>query len=341
MIPEPEPGRSPAGRRPQHDTGGDIRDPASLGRSLGIAVDPDPAVTRAHESFACRVPGEFLRRIRRGEPDDPLLLQVMPQAQEMRPQAGFSADPVGDLDAMVAPGVLRKYRGRALLTVTGACAIHCRYCFRRHFPYTEANPKPDAWQGALDVLRSDPSVEEIILSGGDPLTLADTPLLDLIGGLQSLPHLKRLRIHSRVPVVQPERITPALLGGLGAQGLATVLVIHVNHPRELGPGATNALASLKQHCHTMLNQSVLLRGVNDCADTLARLSEALFTRGVLPYYLHMLDPVDGAAHFAVSDPRAVQLMRALAARLPGYLVPRLVRETRGASFKQPLLYTSD
>jgi EF-P beta-lysylation protein EpmB len=272
----------------------------------------------------------------RGDRHDPLLLQVLPTAAESVQSPGYQCDPLGELHAMPAPGVLHKYRGRALLTVTGACAIHCRYCFRRHFPYSDANPANGNLQRSLDYLARQPDIQEIILSGGDPLTLSNARLQSLAEQLAAIPQLHTLRIHTRLPVVLPERVDTGLLAWLGRQSLQVVMVIHCNHPNEIDASVTGALRQIRDAGATLLNQSVLLHRVNDDAATLTRLSEALFAAGVLPYYLHLLDKVQGAAHFAVSQETAKQLLAALRASLPGYLVPRLVRDIPGQHSKSPL-----
>jgi L-lysine 2,3-aminomutase len=271
--------------------------------------------------------------MRRGDPHDPLLRQVLPLGAELVAAPGFSVDPVGDRDALRAPGVLHKYQGRVLLTATGACAVHCRYCFRRHFPYAQANASAEHWQAALDYVATNPDVREVILSGGDPLTLSDRRLAEFVQALEACAHVERLRLHTRLPVVLPERVTPELLAWLANTRLQTVVVIHANHAREIDDNVRLACARLRDSGATLLNQSVLLRGVNDSVEALATLSETLFAAGVLPYYLHLLDRVQGAAHFEVEDATARQLLAELNAGLPGYLVPRLVRELPGAPGK--------
>lgn len=313
-----------------------IRDPAELLALLALPEDLLPAAKASAELFPLRVPRGFVARMEKGVVDDPLLRQVLPLGDEDTPAAGFGLDPVGDLDAMAAPGVLHKYQGRALIVATGACAVHCRYCFRRHFPYTEYNPGAGRWQPALDYLAANPSIKEVILSGGDPLSLSDEKLARLVEKFHTIEHLRYLRIHTRLPVVLPERVDDALLGWLATTRLKTVVVIHANHPREIDGTVAAAMARLKQVSVTLLNQAVLLRGVNDSAETLARLSERLFDAGVMPYYLHMLDKVAGAAHFEVDEDRARTLLTALRCQLPGYLVPRLVREQQGHPYKRPL-----
>jgi EF-P beta-lysylation protein EpmB len=313
-----------------------VCDPAELLALLGLPCELLPAACQAAANFPLRVPRGYLARIEKGNINDPLLRQVLPLGEELLAVAGFDHDPVGDLAAKALPGLLHKYRGRVLLTLTGGCAIHCRYCFRRHFPYGEENPGRDGWQEVVDYLQHHPEIEELILSGGDPLLL-DTPQLQRLSDkLQGVPHLKRLRLHSRLPLVLPERIDSGLLAWLAALPWQQVLVTHANHPNELGAAQGEVLTALKQSGVTLLNQSVLLRGVNDNIDALRRLSEVLFSHGVLPYYLHQLDRVSGAAHFEVSDKQARTLHQALQNSLPGYLVPRLVRERAGEKSKLPL-----
>lgn len=334
MIP-----RSTAARQPsawQRELAGAVTDPLELLDRLDL--DPALAVParRAAHQFPLRVPHSFIRRMRRGDPADPLLRQVLPLDAECRPTPGFGTDPLQELEAMPVPGVLHKYRGRVLLTATGACAVHCRYCFRRHFPYASANPAQEDWEPTLRYLAAHDDVRELILSGGDPLSLSDARLAALVAALETVPHLQRLRIHTRVPVVLPSRVDAALGEWLSGTRLQTVVVVHINHPNEIDDTLQQALGRLGASSAHLLNQSVLLKGVNDATAVLAELSERLFQAGVLPYYLHQLDPVQGAAHFAVDDARARQLHAGLMARLPGYLVPRLVREVAGQTAKSPL-----
>jgi len=315
-----------------------VRDPAELLALLELPPALLPAAREAAAGFPLRVPRGYLARMNKGDLADPLLRQVLPLAEELEAIEGFGQNPVGDLQASAAPGVLHKYHGRVLLTATGACAIHCRYCFRRHFPYGEENPARNDWQGAIDYLQAHPEVDELILSGGDPLLL-DTPQLRRLGErLGMLPQLRRIRLHTRLPVVLPERIDAPLLDWLGSLPWQSVMVIHANHAAELDAGVGAALAALQNAGVTLLNQSVLLRSVNDDEESLVRLSETLFSRNVMPYYLHLLDRVAGAAHFDVEESRAVALHQALRRRLPGYLVPRLVREIEGLPNKQPVPY---
>jgi EF-P beta-lysylation protein EpmB len=312
-----------------------VTDPAELLRAL--ALDPaliEPA-RRAAATFGLKVPRGFLARMRTGDPADPLLLQVLPLHAELEEVAGFISDPVGDLASTGGAGLLHKYEGRALLIATGACAVHCRYCFRREFPYADNLATGAGWQPALQALAADASIQEVILSGGDPLSLADHKLRALTDGLRTLPHIRRLRIHTRYPIVLPERVDDGLQDWLRSLPWQVVAVVHANHANEIDAQVEGALRDLAACGATVFNQSVLLKRVNDDADALAALSEKLFAAGVLPYYLHLLDPVRGAAHFDVDPGTAAGLMRTLAARLPGYLVPRLVREQAGASYKLP------
>ncbi|MHB8474588.1 MAG: EF-P beta-lysylation protein EpmB [Sulfuricaulis sp.] len=313
-----------------------ITDPAELLAAVGLGEEWLAAAQAAARLFPLRVPRGFVARMRQGEPHDPLLRQVLPLAEECHAVEGFGTDPVGDLAAMAVPGVLHKYHGRVLLTATGACAVHCRYCFRRHFPYNAANAAGDRWRIALDYIAADDSITEVILSGGDPLSLSDRRLAELVRSLDKIEHLRRLRVHTRLPIVLPERVDDELLGWLGATRLQTVMVVHANHANEIDPPVRAALARLKSAGVQLLNQSVLLRGVNDSADALVALSDGLFEAGVLPYYLHMLDKVQGAVHFEVPDAVARRLMAELNGRLSGYLVPRLVREMAGAPGKVAL-----
>ncbi|NBC23885.1 MAG: EF-P beta-lysylation protein EpmB [Gammaproteobacteria bacterium] len=306
-----------------------IRDPAELLDRLQLDPALLPAARRAAELFPLRVPVAFAERMRPGDPADPLLRQVLPLDAELAAAAGFATDPVGDGAALAGAGVLHKYQGRALLIATGACAVHCRYCFRRHFPYAEANASADRWAGALAYLRNHIDITEVILSGGDPLTLSDRRLQALVEELAAIPQLRRLRVHTRLPIMDPARVDDALLGWLTDSRLEPVMVIHANHANEIDGAVAAALARLRERGVTLLNQAVLMRGVNADVDALAALSERLFQVGVLPYYLHLLDRVQGAAHFEVPEDEARALHAALAARLSGYLVPKLVREQAG------------
>ena len=313
-----------------------IRDPAQLLQQLQLPMDLLPAAQAAARRFPLRVPHSYLQRIRPGDLDDPLLRQVLPLAEECTSEPSGQIDPVGDLAAMPSPGLLHKYQGRALLVTTGACAIHCRYCFRRHFPYASGNPLHQHRQATLEYLQTHPELNELILSGGDPLSLPDGQLAGWVRECERFPHLQTLRLHTRLPVVLPERVDSALCTWLADTRLQTVIVLHINHPREIDQQVSQAIDALRQSGATLLNQSVLLRGINDSAATLTELSHVLFANGVLPYYLHQFDPVQGALHFAVPLVEGQQLMTQLRASLPGYLVPRYVQEIPGMAAKYPI-----
>jgi len=303
---------------------------------LGLPMSLLEPARRAAGLFPVFVPLSFLRRMQPGNPADPLLRQVLPIDREYQQDSGFDTDVVGDLQSRRAPGLLHKYHGRALLISTGVCAINCRYCFRRHYEYRMEPRRLDEWEPALELMSNDASIEEILLSGGDPLMLTDARLADMIHRLDKIPHLKRLRIHSRLPIVLPDRITPSLLRILRQTRLTPIMVVHANHPHEIAEDCEQALRTLVQSGITTLNQSVLLRGVNDVAETLIQLSERLINLGVIPYYLHQLDLVPGAAHFEVDVSVGRELVAELRRRLPGYAVPQYVREEAGAAHKTPL-----
>lgn len=308
----------------------ELIDTLGLDRSL---IEP---ARRAATKFAVRVPRGYVARMRRGDASDPLLRQVLPLAAEGETAPQFGPDPLGERAALRAPGLLHKYHGRALLITTSACAVHCRYCFRREFPYSEQTGEGTRYSEALRLIAEDTTLEEVILSGGDPLSLGDARLTSLTDALCRIPHVKRLRVHTRQPIVLPSRVDAGLLAWLGGISMPTVFVLHANHPNEIDSSVRTALAQLRAAGVTLLNQSVLLRGVNDDADVLTSLSRVLFDAGVLPYYLHVLDRVSGTAHFEVAEDVAQRLAGTLAARLPGYLVPKLVREVEGAPAKLTL-----
>jgi EF-P beta-lysylation protein EpmB len=268
-----------------------------------------------------------------GDPNDPLLLQVLPLSKELDFVPGFVTDPVGDAEATRQPGLLHKYEGRVLLVTTGVCAIHCRYCFRRHFPYDETPPSERVWDAAVEAIRNDATISEIILSGGDPLTVTDPRLARLAEQFTAIPHLRRLRIHTRLPVMIPSRVNDELLSWLTGTRLTPVMVIHANHAQELDNEVGAALRRLKEAGVLLLNQAVLLRGVNDTVDAQAALNLRLIDLGVTPYYLHQLDRVRGAAHFEVSIERGREIIAELRRRLPGYAVPQYVQEQPGAAHK--------
>lgn len=328
--------RTPCQTSPLSPASPSIIDPELVRERLALGTTQLDVSEAAQAQFAFKAPASFVGRIQPGDPDDPLLKQIWPSPDETVAANGFVTDPVGDHAAVTAPGLLQKYPGRALLLVTSACAIHCRYCFRRHFPYRDHMTHEATWTPALEAIAADRSLREVILSGGDPLTLSVRRLQQLMTSLAGIPHVERLRIHSRVPVASPERVSAALEELLVHHSQQTVLVIHANHPAELDESVHSLLWRLRSTGVTLLNQSVLLKGINDDAGILNALSERLFACGVLPYYLHQLDPVEGAAHFAVSDAKALNLIDTLTGQLPGYLVPKLVREIPGADSKLPL-----
>ncbi|WP_049291587.1 EF-P beta-lysylation protein EpmB [Franconibacter helveticus] len=313
-----------------------VTEPDELLQLLNIDADAQLLAGRdARRLFALRVPRAFIARMEKGNPHDPLLRQVLTSHEEFIATPGFSTDPLEEQNSVV-PGLLHKYRNRALLLVKGGCAVNCRYCFRRHFPYADNQGNKRNWQAALDYIAAHPELDEIIFSGGDPLMAKDKELDWLIAGLEAIAHIKRLRIHSRLPIVIPARITDELVARLARSSLQVLLVNHINHAREIDDAFRDAMARLRKAGVTLLNQSVLLRGVNDRAQSLADLSNALFDAGVMPYYLHVLDKVQGAAHFMVSDEEAREIMRELLTLVSGYMVPKLTREIGGEPSKTPL-----
>lgn len=296
---------------------------------LGIS----PEEVNVAPQFALRVPRGFAACMRSGDPHDPLLRQVLPSTLELRDYPGYTVDPVGDLAAYSARGIIHKYHGRALLITTGGCAIHCRYCFRQHFPYSDLQLTKSHLTTAIAYIAAHPELSEIILSGGDPLLLTDQRLSELFDALSAVPHVQRIRLHSRIPVVLPERITSELIKIFTHRQQRIVLVLHANHANELSVKVAESCETLAQANITLLNQSVLLKGVNDQVGALVALSERLFACRVLPYYLHLLDKASGTGHFEVSEQQALSLYQQLQIRLPGYLVPKLVREQAGAAYK--------
>ncbi|WP_114192044.1 EF-P beta-lysylation protein EpmB [Edaphovirga cremea] len=313
-----------------------ITDPDELLHLLSLNQHPVlPEGRDARRLFPLRVPRAFAARMKPGDANDPLLLQVLTVREEFIAAPGFTTDPLDEQQSIV-PGLLHKYRNRALLLVKGGCAVNCRYCFRRHFPYQENQGNKTNWRLALDYIAQHPELDEIIFSGGDPLMAKDHEIDWLIGQIELIPHIKRLRIHSRLPVVIPARITPELCQRFSDSRLQILLVTHINHPNEIDVSLCKSMAKLRAAGVTLLNQSVLLRGINDDADVLAALSNALFDTGILPYYLHVLDKVQGAAHFMVDDDEARALIKALLSKVSGYLVPKLAREIGGEASKTPL-----
>lgn len=319
----------------QQELAQSISDPTELGALLRLPESWIAQNKGARELFPLRITRYFADLMKPGDIHDPLLLQVMPNQAEFEQKEGFVADPLEEQSGDHA-GILHKYKSRVLVILRGGCAINCRYCFRRHFPYQDHHFGRTQLQQLMELIQSDEAINEVILSGGDPLMANDDQLFKVIMALEELPQLKRLRIHSRLPVVLPSRLTESLAKRLQESRLQTILVIHANHPHEITSTLKDALERWARQDITLLNQSVLLAGVNDSTDTLVELSEALFDAKVIPYYLHQLDKVAGASHFAVSDERARELEQQLRARLPGFLVPKLVREIAGEASKTPL-----
>lgn len=313
-----------------------ITDPEQLLRRLEL----DPALLAGARAgaadFPLRVPEPFVERMQKGAPNDPLLRQVLPLGEELLEHPDYVLDPLGEQHTNTRAGIIHKYHGRLLLIVSGGCAVNCRYCFRRHFPYGDNNLSTEQWQQALDYIRGDQSISEVIYSGGDPLAASDKRLAWLTREIAAIPHVRRLRVHTRLPVVIPQRVTSELIDALCGTRLPVVMVLHSNHANEFDAALGNAVLRLRQAGITLLNQTVLLRGVNDSLETLISLSETLGDHGILPYYLHVLDHVKGAQHFHVDDGAAMGLAAEMLARLPGFLVPRLVREVAGETSKTPL-----
>ncbi len=313
-----------------------MRDPDELIDLLGLPDGLREPARRAARLFPLVVPRDFIARMRPGDPRDPLLRQVLPLDAEAAPAAGYTADPVGDAGAEIAPGLLGKYRGRVLLMASGLCAINCRFCFRRHYPYGDLPRGRLSLEPALRHIAADASIHEVILSGGDPLMGTDLALSRLAESIAGIPHVRRLRVHSRLPIVIPQRVTRRLIGWVRGTRLTPAMVVHVNHPAELAGACPPALARLVDAGIPVLAQTVLLAGVNDDARTLEALCERLIDLRVIPYYLHQLDPVAGAAHFFVSEERGRAILAELRRALPGYAVPRYVREVPGAPSKVPI-----
>lgn len=307
----------------------------SLCNYLKLATD-ELNILPENRGFPLKVPREFAERMEVGNPADPLLRQVLPIKDELLEYPGYSHDPVGDLAAVAEAGVIHKYHGRVLLIATGACAVHCRYCFRRNFPYAELQLSRRKLQQALSYIANRHEISEVILSGGDPLLLSDEKLEYLLRQVAAIPHVRRVRIHSRVPIVLPNRINERLLDTLSRLPKQVVLVFHANHPNELSTSVGKMSNQLRSASVTLLNQSVLLKDVNNTGSVLCELSERLFAIGVLPYYLHLLDKASGAAHFEISKAEASMLLQHMQQKLPGYLVPKLVEERPGAAYKMPI-----
>ncbi len=312
-----------------------IRDPVELCRRLGLGEELAAEAARSTAGFGVLVPQPYLARIRPGDPDDPLLVQVLPRKAELADNPQFVPDPLHEAGTVRTLGLLGKYKGRFLIVASGVCAVHCRFCFRRHFPYVQALAG-HAWSSVFQQIAGETAIAEVIFSGGDPLTTRDRRLAEIARQLADIPHLRRLRIHTRLPIVIPQRVNDELLGWLRGTRLATIMVVHCNHPAEIDADVAAALGKLVDAGVPVLNQAVLMRGINDDVDVLAELFGRLVDLRVMPYYLHQLDRVAGAAHFEVPEERGRELIRQLRARLPGYAVPRYVRDRPGAEHKEVL-----
>lgn len=294
----------------------------------------DAFSAEAASSFPLFAPRPYVSRIRRGDSSDPLLQQILPHVNEMVEIDGYGVDPLNEANVSTQPGLLQKYTGRVLLVTTGACAIHCRYCFRRHFPYDVVPHSPDAWEPAIDAIRQDPSIEEVILSGGDPLTLVDKSIEWLVRQIEPIDHVARIRFHTRLPIMIPDRVTNDFVELLASTRLQPLVVLHANHAAEIDGDVVSACQRLRRVGVPLLNQSVLLRGVNDSAELMENLCRRLINIGVIPYYMHQLDQVAGAAHFHVSKQTGLEIIDKLQSRLPGYAVPRYVEEIAGDTSKR-------
>lgn len=310
-------------------------DPVSLLKYLELPLENFEDDIKARQLFPMRVPRSFAARMRKGDPQDPLFVQVFTSRNEFASAQGFSTDPLEEQNNKQS-GILHKYQNRLLLLVRGGCAVNCRYCFRRHFPYADNHLNKRQWQDALNYILANPQIDEVIYSGGDPLMAKDDFLAWLTKQVEAIPHIKRIRIHTRLPVVIPSRITTELISWFTQSRLKPVMVLHVNHANEIDETLAVAMQKLRQAGVTLLNQAVLLKGVNDTVSAQIALNEGLFEIGVMPYYLHVLDKVQGAEHFDLPDRAAKELMRELIKRQPGYLVPKLVREIGGQPGKTPL-----
>lgn len=315
-----------------------ITDPKKLLTLLDIDTGEYLQHFKAKQLFPVRVPLPFINRMKNGDIDDPLLKQVMPLSNEFIVTDGYSADPLLEHDT-VAEGLLHKYKNRVLMIVKAGCAINCRYCFRRHFPYQENSPNKQRWQQALTYIGEHTEISEVIFSGGDPLMASDAHLTWLVAQIAAIPHVKRLRIHTRLPVVIPNRITRDLVSLLSQSRLKATMVLHINHSNEIDTDFAKSLEPLREARIPLFNQSVLLNGVNDNAKTLVELSEKIFDVGISPYYLHLFDPVQGAAHFDVKEATAIKIVNQMLAELPGFLMPKLVREMPGQTNKTPINLT--
>jgi len=311
-----------------------ITNPEELLDILELTTNDVPWLNQT--PFPLRVARPYVAKMAKRDPNDPLLRQVLPVKQEIQLTESCSKDPLNEASYNPIPGLIHKYNNRVLLTTTSACAIHCRYCFRRHFPYYENQLNQKQWEKIATYILERPNIKEVILSGGDPLSLKDKTLAQLVKLIEQIPHVKLLRIHSRFPVVIPQRICKSLVSLLSTTKLKTTLVLHINHPAEIDDFLKGKIAQLKQHDILVLNQSVLLKGVNNCSKTLINLSYKLFDAGILPYYIHLFDNVENGSHFAVSRHLAKAIMKQVMSNLPGYLVPKLVQEVSGIGYKVPI-----
>ncbi len=314
-----------------------ITDPEELLQLLELDNSLLAAANAAAKLFPLKVPRGFLQRIKKGDINDPLLRQILPLDLELDQTPGYETDPLQEAAANPVPGLLHKYHGRVLLTLVGTCGVNCRFCFRRHFPYEKNNPGSLGWEKALDYIANDPSIAEVLLSGGDPLVASDALLQSFSTKLAMIPHVRRLRIHSRMPIMLPERISPSFIQWITELPFKTILVVHTNHPQEINCSIKEAMQALLKAGVTLLNQSVLLKGINDNVETLVELSEALFASGIQPYYLHILDKVQGTAHFDLNLETARKLHLGMSQRLSGYLVPKLVSEQPGFPAKSLII----
>ncbi len=310
-----------------------IRQPNELLDYVGLMANSIGYSQQSIEQFPVRVPHAFADRIQHNDPDDPILRQVFPYIDEENDCEGYVNDPLAESNVQPIQGLLQKYNSRVLSITTGACAVHCRYCFRRHFPYQVASANGNNLKQSLDYIESDKSIKEIILSGGDPLTLSDRRLIKLCQAISKLKHIKRIRFHTRIPVVLPARLSTELINQLTSMGKTIIFVLHINHANEIDNAVIDNIKLLQQFNIMVLNQSVLLKGINDTTETLITLSERLVEHQVTPYYLHLLDPVAGAAHFNVNEDHAQNLIQKMKESVSGYLIPRLVKEEAGATGK--------
>ncbi|CAM4450979.1 MAG: L-lysine 2,3-aminomutase [Legionellaceae bacterium] len=313
-----------------------IKNPEELIQYLQLDSNIIISAKAASKDFSLRVPYRFIEKMEKGNPHDPLLRQILPIDAELKVNENYSTDPLGEHSANRLSGILHKYKSRVLLIVTSVCGINCRYCFRRHFNYTENNPGTAGWENAVQYIAQDKSIKEVIFSGGDPLVANDKKLAQLAKQINEIPHVTTLRIHTRMPIVLPERITDEFIDWFSNLRLKPIMVIHCNHPKEIDSVLFDAMQRLKKAGVMLFNQSVLLKGVNDNPATLIELSEKLFEIGVLPYYLHLLDKVQGASHFHVSKNKAKNILNVIMTELPGYLIPKLVYEKAGALSKLPV-----